>query len=342
MKENPTGKRRPKARKTPSSPYPSAPPKIPGSVEVLYHSVNSSVLESAIGPFRDQIVTSHILYQPGLLGMARVTFQGTRWEIHYERDVVKVIPFPNHSQMGEWEKNMVEKWDNRNTRSSAEGVCFYLCDSSFDFSAERFEMLQEEFLQFLISQETLELYHNPYLKIYKTTEEPEESFFARCLEEMRKNFEQEMKTLEETILRQQDRLKERLDREVRELGSDPTGLQPAARKETETGAARVPARASSERQSSAVHTQEEMDVQESIVTIEDLRKQISELQTQKEIKIKEFDENLHTMAQEREKDILRLNRANVQVLRFSLVWLPYTEFVLQQPEGRLLKLIQSF
>jgi hypothetical protein len=144
-----------------------------------------------------------------------------------------------------------------------------------------------------------------------------------------------MKVLEETILRQEERLKERLDREVRQLGSDPAELQPAARGESR-------ASASAGAPISREQAQQEMGMKESIFTIEDLRKQISELHLQREVKIKEFDESLHKLAREREKDILRLNRANVEVLRFSLVWLPFTEFVIQEEEGRRFELVRSF
>ena len=298
--------------------------------------MDSKLLETATAPFSDKIVTSQILYKPGLLAAARVTFQGTRWEIHHEREIVKVVPFPIHSGLGEWETNLVPNWDNMNTRTTSEGICVYACDSTHDFSPERFEILQEEFIQFLISRETLEIDHNPYLKIHRKLDETEESFFERCLEKISDSFHQEMKTLEETILRQQDRFKERLDREVRELGADPLDLQVSLDPTQELS------RPAKGRVESSTTTQEEMDVQESMMTIEDLRKQITELQGQKEEKIKESESNLIHLAKERQMDILRLNRTNVELLRFSLVWLPYTEFVIQEQDSRQLRLIQSF
>ncbi|HJZ13092.1 MAG TPA: hypothetical protein VJ521_13130 [Acidobacteriota bacterium] len=325
MSDSVPQKRRHQARKSATSSHPLAPPILPDSVEVLFYGIRPALLDSATSDFRDQIVTSQILYHPGLLAAARVTFQGTRWEIHQERDIVQVIPFPPHAGVGEWDKNLVPHWDNRNIRSSAEGTAFYAYNSSHEFSHERFEILKEDFIKSIVTRETLQIAYNPYLKIHKKLDEPEEAFVDRCLQELRKSHDQEIKILQDTILRQQERLRERFQRGIRELGAEAINLSQRGR-----ATAKV----------SHVATQEQ-DLQESM-TQEDLRNESLKLEAQREQKIHEFESTMMTLARELELDILRLNRANVQLLRFALVWLPYTEFVIQEDDRRSLKLIQSF
>lgn len=313
-----------KARRTPSSPYPMSPPEVHSSIDVLYYALNQQLVDESSASFADRVVTSQILYQPGLLSIARITFEPTRTDIFQERDVVRIIPYPHGTTISDWERNLVEKWDNANIRSDSQGVSFYAIHSHFDFSPERFEALKDDFIQFLISSEVLELSFNPYAKLYRNPNESEENFFERCLEKLREENEQEIRNLEETMLRQEDRFKERLKRETRGTSGE---LQ------------------SKEAMSVAAATTDhhaEMEAQESKMTIDEINRQFEEWKGLKEDKMKEFNENLNQMAHRQEKDIFRVNRPDIRILRMSLVWLPYTEFVVQTQERRSVILIKSF
>ncbi|PWT91914.1 MAG: hypothetical protein C5B54_04415 [Acidobacteria bacterium] len=312
-------KRQLKARKTPSSEHPATPPKINSSLEMFYYAVDQNELEKVTREYPDQIVTSQILYKPALLAIARITFEGSRWEIHHERDVVKVVPFPPYTHMAIWEEDLIEKWENANSRLAPEGISFYVFDKSYDFTPERFEGLQEEFIQHLISSEHLEIFYNPYLKMDRKITESEESFQIRCLEKAREEAQPELQKILETILRQEARLKERLDREVREApttnGTDVATLD---------------------------NNQTEMNAHVALVTIDQIRKELEGLEAQKLDKLEEFDSDLERTAHAREKDIIRVNRSNVHVLRFALVWLPYTELIIEENEERRSQQIKCF
>lgn len=307
-----------KSRKTPSSEHPASPPLLPGSIDVLYHALNQSLLDEQIASYHDRVVTSQILYKPFILAQARCTFEGSRWSIYHEREVVRVVAFPPFSGMADWDNNLMSKWENMNTRQAPEGLSFYVFDKTFDFSEERFDVLKEEFIHHLMSAETLELYYNPFLKVYRKLHEKEENFVLRCLEQARESLGNEMGILNETKLRQETRLKERLEREVRD-----------------TPAMEVP-------DSTLETNRSEMEAQGSMVTIDQIGKEMVELEAQKVEQLKEFEERVQEVARSQEKDIFRLNRANIQVLRFSLVWLPYTEIVIQDGEGRRMEQIKSF
>lgn len=313
-----------KARRTPSSPYPINPPEVNSQIEVIYYALNQSLIDESSAGFADRIVTSQILYQPGLLATARITFEPTRTEVFQERDVVRIIPYPPGTTIPDWERNLVEKWDNANIRLDGEGLCFYAVHNHFDFSPERFDALKEDFIQFLISGEVLELSFNPYAKLYRKPDEPEESFIERCLDKLREENEQEIRNLEDTVLRQEDRFKERLEREWRGSSGESQSTEAIALASAPTD-----------------HNAE-MEAQESKMTIDEINRQFEEWKALKEDKLKEFNENLKQMAHRREKDIFRVNRPDIRILRMSLVWLPYTEFVVQSQERRSVILVKSF
>jgi len=339
MKESPAAKSF-KYRKSSPVIYPSVQPKVPNAIEVLYHSFNHDSLERETSAYRERIVTIQTCYKPAILAVVRLTFQGTRWEIHHERDVTRAIPFPT-ANMTEWDTNLAISWDNKEGRMSPEEPCLYLINESFDFSEEHFESLQDELIQHLISTETLEIQYNPYLKLRREFGETEEDFFSRCLEKVHESFEQEMRTLEETVQRQEERLKERLGREIKELGKDPEGLGEKGKASdldfSEVAVAVAPERTTSE------DKQVEMKKKESIVNINDIKRQLGEMEHLKDVKLKEFEANLSGLAGQHEEDILRLSRHDVRVLRFSLLWLPYSEVITESDTGtREILLIRSF
>lgn len=312
-----------KARKTPSSPHPATPPTVPLNIETLYYSVDQDLLSRTTDGFHQNLVTSQILYKPGLLAAARVIFEGTRWKLYHERDSIRVINFPHVSEFPDWDQNQVPNWDNSHCRSNAEGVSFYVVDPSFDFSAKRFDELQEEFMRYLISNEILELDYNPNLKIHRKMDEEQGQFYTRCVEKLRESYSQEYQTLLDTLERQENRLKEKLEREVREHGN-----ALSSGNDEPTGGLDM--------------NQREMDAQATIVDMEDIRRELAEIQKSRELKLKEFEDNLDTLAHQVEKDILRLNHSNIKILRFALVWLPYTECVIQENDNRRIDVIKSF
>lgn len=326
------GAQRYRSRKTPSSEHPALPPRIESSIDVIFQAMDESILERWVESRQDSIVTGQTFYKPGLLAIARVTFETSRWDLFHEREVVRVIPFPAMSKMANWEENLIPNWEHSMTRMNPEPECFYMYDGAFDFSPSRFESLQEDYIGHLITNEVLRLQFNPHLKLYKKVDEPEEVFFSRCLEKIRADRVPEVKTLEDTIQRQMDRLKEKLEREVREVGADALEIESARS---------VTPQPRKKNQISSDHS-EQMDIRESIQTIGDINKELAVLEEDREVKREEFEASLMSLASELEDDMMRLNRGDIRVLRFSLIWLPYTEFVIQERDERRMELIQSF
>lgn len=321
------GQQRFKARKTPNSEFPSIPPRIESSIDVIYQGIDTALLQNWSAPFADSVVTHQTHYKPGVVAIARLTFETSRWDIYHEREEVRIVPFPPLGKMAEWELNLIPRWDHANTLLNPEPECSYMYDGSYDFSPSRFERLQEDFTQYMITNQVLKLVYNPHLKLYKKPNESEEAFSSRCLEVIKTQSEQEMRTLEDTIQRQIDRLKEKMDREVREIGADELERRNAA---------------PSGKPKEAKPNNEEMDFHESMMNIDDINRELAELEKTRETKVTQFSRGLKDLASQRESDVMRLNRGDIQVMRFSLIWLPYTEFVIQEADRRRMELIQSF
>jgi hypothetical protein len=304
-----------KARKTPTIIHPSSPPKIPAGTEFLYHAINPDKADQSEAEFQDRIVTTQILYKPAILAGARVNFSGNRWQIHSEKDIWKIVSFPSKHQMCDWNENLNPQWNPHNPGAMPEPDAFFLYDDSYDFSAQRFEELKEEFLQHLLTNVVLEIEYNPLFKMDRKFDESPETFLSRCMERAHAEFQKEVHTLTDTLQRLQDRLKQKLER-VQVIGND---LEDMNR-----------------------NVQEEIEAHDSKATAEHIKKEMESLEKMRKAKLLEFEENLVVLAKEREKDILRINRNHIVLLRFALLWLPYTEYVIQDENSRRVELVPSF
>ncbi|HYM61217.1 MAG TPA: hypothetical protein VEZ11_10020 [Thermoanaerobaculia bacterium] len=76
---------------------------------------------------------------------------------------------------------------------------------------------EESFRQFLEERERLHIFHNPAFGFYSEVHEDREAFLGRCLEEVTRRLEPEVERLETTFRRRIDQLRERSEREQREI-----------------------------------------------------------------------------------------------------------------------------
>ncbi|MCU1350600.1 MAG: putative kinase, galactokinase and mevalonate kinase like protein [Acidobacteria bacterium] len=78
---------------------------------------------------------------------------------------------------------------------------------------------EDGFKQFIEESERLQIFHNPAFAVYSEPNETRDAFLKRCLEEANRQLESERERLEGTFRRRIDQLKQKSDREQREIDS---------------------------------------------------------------------------------------------------------------------------
>lgn len=76
---------------------------------------------------------------------------------------------------------------------------------------------QDGFKQFLEQHERLQIFHNPAFALWSEPAETREAFLERCLEEANRQVEEQQERLESTFRRRIDQLREKSEREQREI-----------------------------------------------------------------------------------------------------------------------------
>jgi D-glycero-alpha-D-manno-heptose-7-phosphate kinase len=82
---------------------------------------------------------------------------------------------------------------------------------------------EETFRQFLESNERLLIFHNPAFALYSEPAETRQAFVDRCMEIANRNIEDRQERLESTFRRRIDQLRERSEREEREMDKNEEG-----------------------------------------------------------------------------------------------------------------------
>ncbi|MDP9193289.1 MAG: hypothetical protein M3P06_16450 [Acidobacteriota bacterium] len=82
---------------------------------------------------------------------------------------------------------------------------------------------EDGFKQFLEQSERLQIFHNPTFAIFSEPAEPRATFIERCLEAANRQLEDEQERIERTFRRRIDQLRERSEREQREIDDTEEG-----------------------------------------------------------------------------------------------------------------------
>lgn len=82
---------------------------------------------------------------------------------------------------------------------------------------------EEGFKQFLEQSERLQIFHNPTFSLFSDPAEPRSAFIERCMEAANRQLEDEQERIERTFRRRIDQLRERSEREQREIDDTEEG-----------------------------------------------------------------------------------------------------------------------
>jgi hypothetical protein len=78
---------------------------------------------------------------------------------------------------------------------------------------------EDAFRQHLAATEKLQIFHNPSFALYSQPHESRDTFRGRCLEEAKRRLDDQTERLESTFRRRIDQLREKSEREQREIDS---------------------------------------------------------------------------------------------------------------------------
>jgi D-glycero-alpha-D-manno-heptose-7-phosphate kinase len=161
-------------------------------------------------------------YQPYVLAEAIVTMSEGRSGVHQSVGRSYVAPIANDGRVL-WPQASLVDPATLDLRAVPEAERQTEISVAPETLAQNAAQAEEGFRQFLEEHERLQVFHNPDFGMYSDLNETREAFLARCLEEANRRLEDEAERLESTFRRRIDQLRERSEREQREIESTEDG-----------------------------------------------------------------------------------------------------------------------
>ncbi|HEX9983499.1 MAG TPA: hypothetical protein VGF69_09550 [Thermoanaerobaculia bacterium] len=158
-------------------------------------------------------------YRPFVLAEGVVTHVEGRSGIHHTAIRSYVAPIePNGGEVLWHHASLIEP-DGLDIHATPEPQHKPLTSLSPEALVASAARSEEAFKQFLEQNERLHIFHNPAFGLWSEPNEPRDSFLQRCLEEANRQLDDESERLEGTFRRRIDQLREKSEREQREIDS---------------------------------------------------------------------------------------------------------------------------
>lgn len=158
-------------------------------------------------------------YHPFVLAEGIVTLTEGRSGLHHAAARSYLAPVSSADGRVLWHQASLidaETLDLRAVPDPARAIDFDLAPDALFQSAS---LGEDGFRQFLEENTKLQLFHNPTFGLWSEPTETRASFIDRCLEEADRRVEDQQERLESTFRRRLDQLRERSEREQREIDS---------------------------------------------------------------------------------------------------------------------------
>jgi hypothetical protein len=323
----------------PELPYSQIPPQLPSSVKQVFLPAGISLRSALSELAREQSWSSRsgagregfLVYQPALLGVAKLRFPHTKSRQTHTEEVAYLLP--QGGDMVDWSQAKVQL-ETRDLEPSPESDAYFDELPSELGEARRYTALKKEFNDYLYYNSSVSLWYNPHFELYSEIGETPEAFQRRCRVAAKEGLDAAADKVKEKYERILDRLEDKLRREERELEEDK--VEHSARKQEEllSGVESVFglfSRRRSSRSLSAASRKRRMtrqakaDIEESEEVIEELEAEIDEVEAEAKEEMEELTEKWLGLIDEVEEVEVRPRRADVRINLFALGWLPHWE-----------------
>jgi GHMP kinase-like protein len=172
---------------------------------------------------------------------------------------------------------------------------------------------QDAFKQFVAEHEKLQLFQNPAFAIFSEPHESREAFLARCIAEANRRLEEETDRLESTFRRRIDQVREKSERDTRELESKEPHPSDAPLKDVNVAWGQALYNITSGKPAAVA------EAPQSVREIDYMEK-IAQIQRSWERELQGIRDELFAKAKEVEEITVTPSPKNIEVTKYLIVW----------------------
>jgi hypothetical protein len=278
-----------------------------------------------------------LVYRPMLLGAAQVRFVDPKAQVDSVRDVLALAPIDPGPVAVDWQNSTEAPFGIDELEREPQGDAFFAPLAPAAGKAKNYAVWSRGFTNWLYGSQTLDLLKSPGLGVLSRPGESERDFRARLQQAAREKRDAEVEKLRRTYAPKTAALEERLRRAGRAVEREREQAQQQkmqtafsvgatllgaflGRKALSTstmGRAATAARAGSRT------WKETQDVARAAETVEALKQQLADLESQFTAEMQSLESSLNPAAEALETVPVKLKKANIGVRLVALCWLPH-------------------
>jgi len=323
----------------------STRPAVPSGIDEYFLPNNLTVSQAAkVGDrsLSPEARNLGLMYRPVLLAQADIRYLQRKYKLDHEERQTALVIEPDRRGMVRWEDYPAPSVDPRQLdRQPAPRAYFAPLDPPLS-EGKVVRGLKTDFLDWAYRSSEVTVRANELLKVYVGPEASQSEFRKICSGAAREERDAEMEKVTVSYDKKIDRLKGKLESELRELKDDETELSQRKMEELGTHAETVLSFFSKRKRSVSsslskrrMTSRAKADVEESLDVIEDYKSDLVDLEKEKAAALEEVEEKWSEIADDITEITVTPYKKDVLVDLFGVAWMPYHVI---ESEGRRLEL----
>jgi hypothetical protein len=325
---------RPARTEQPPSSSSATRPTVPAGVAEFFLPNNltfTQAFKTAGRDYPNEAYSQGLIYRPVLLAQASTRFINRRFDLDYELVQTALVKNPDRRGLVRWEEFEIPQLDLSSFDQSPDPQGrFATLEAPFS-DGRALAALQKDFVEWAYRSAKVTVRAHEGLKLYAGPQVSAADFRTQCSEAARSARDKEIEKFESTFEVRLRTLQDRLRREARELKQDEDELSQRKMEETGTHLSNIASVLGMGRKRTLTTSltkrrqtsQAKADVEESLDVIEDVKKQLAEIEEQKVSGIEEINQRWGEVV----KDITEISvmplRKDVLLDFFGVAWMPF-------------------
>jgi hypothetical protein len=320
---------------------------VPGGIREYFLPNNLTVSEAITE--RELKMTSAVenkglLYKPQLIAQADIRYSKTTYNLNHAVKRAVIVPDPDRRGVARWEEYEVEALDESKLLGGpAPEARFDVLEAPLT-DASAIKAMERDFIEWLYRDGSVNVFHNPSLKLYAGPPATKGDFRKTLADEARKARDAEIAAVEKKYRVRIQAVQKKITREQRELSEGEADL--GARKLEELGThaenvlgfltgSRSTTRISRSLTKRRLTAQAKADIDESQEVLEELNDELADLSEEIEAVVDEIEEKWGEAASVVEEIPVTPLKKDILTEIFGVAWVPHHIVVM---DGRELEL----
>jgi hypothetical protein len=323
--------------------YTAVPPGLDPSIKQLFVPATIDPATALAKRSKGSPASAELLYEPALIGCASVDFVNAKRGISQNRRVVLACTEIDVAGNPDWEKSQVlaTTQDQLSDRPDSRAAGFATLPETLG-NARKLSACSRSLSDFLYRRERLPLSIHPATGLFQSEGESERDFTIRLQQAAREQRDREVDALEKKYATQLERIAEKIRKEERELAQDEAEHQNRKAGELiglgETMLGFFLGRKSTRGISSAINRRRmtanaKADIEESVETIEELKRQQEEVDAELKEQAAEIAARWEHPESALTTEELAPRRSDVVIQIVTTGWLPFWQVTLDPASG---------